>query len=73
MQKKYYHHTGYPGGIKETSFETQMAKDSTKVIEKAVKGMLPRNPLGRAMLSKLRIYPGPDEVHSAQQPEPLEI
>ena len=73
VQKKYYHHTGYPGGIKETSFETQMAKDSTKVIEKAVKGMLPRNPLGRAMLSKLRIYPGPDHVHSAQQPEPLEI
>ena len=72
-QKMYYHHTGYPGGIKEITFEKQLAADSRKIIERAVKGMLPRNTLGRSMLSKLRIYPGPDHAHTAQQPQPLDI
>ena len=72
-QKKYYHHTGYPGGIREITFEKQLADDSRKIIERAVKGMLPRNSLGRTMLSKLRVYPGPDHEHIAQQPQPLDI
>ena len=72
-QKKYYHHTGYPGGIREITFEKQLAADSRKIIERAVKGMLPRNSLGRSMLSKLRVYPGPDHAHTAQQPQPLDI
>ena len=72
-QKKYYHHTGYPGGIREITFEKQLAADSRKIIERAVKGMLPRNSLGRTMLSKLRVYPGPDHEHIAQQPQPLDI
>jgi large subunit ribosomal protein L13 len=71
--KKYYHHTGHPGGIKEASFRKMMEKDSTRVIKLAVKGMLPKNKLGRAMLEKLKIYPGPEHKHEAQQPKPLEI
>ena len=71
--KVYYHHTGYPGGIREITFEKQLAADSRKIIERAVKGMLPRNSLGRTMLSKLRVYPGPDHEHIAQQPQPLDI
>ena len=71
--KLYHHHTGFPGGIKEINFEKLMAKDSSRVIESAVKGMLPKNPLGRAMYSKLKIFRGPEHVHQAQQPQPLEI
>ncbi len=71
--KKYYRHTGYPGGIKETSFKGMIEKHPTRVIETAVKGMLPRNKLGRAMLSKLKIYSGTQHNHHAQQPKVLDI
>ncbi len=71
--KLYHHHTGFPGGIKEISFEKLMAKDSTRVIESAVRGMLPKNTLGRAMYDKLKIFRGPEHVHQAQQPRPLEL
>lgn len=71
--KMYYRHSGYPGGIKSRSFAQMRDSHPERVIEKAVKGMLPRNPLGRAMLKKLKVYPGGEHPHSAQQPEPLEI
>ena len=71
--KIYYRHTGYPGGIKETPFDRMQAKHPERIIEKAVKGMLPRNPLGRAMFRKLKVYAGPEHPHAAQQPRPLEI
>jgi large subunit ribosomal protein L13 len=71
--KIYYWHTGYPGGIKSTSFEKLLAKSPMRVIEHAVKGMLPKNPLGRQMFRKLKVYGGNDHQHSAQQPQPLEI
>ncbi|MEZ5558785.1 MAG: 50S ribosomal protein L13 [Pseudomonadales bacterium] len=71
--KMYYSHSGYPGGIKEISFEHLRDSHPERIIEGAVKGMLPRNPLGRAMLRKLKVYPGSEHPHSAQQPELLEI
>jgi large subunit ribosomal protein L13 len=71
--KIYYHHTGYPGGIKATSFERMRAEHPERVIETAVKGMLPRNPLGRAMYRKLKVYAGPEHPHAAQQPQTLDI
>lgn len=71
--KLYHHHTGYPGGIKSISFEKQIAKKPEKVIETAVKGMLPKGPLGRAMYRKLKVYPGAEHSHAAQQPQALEI
>ncbi len=71
--KVYHHHTGYPGGIKSITFEKQIAKKPEKVIETAVKGMLPKGPLGRAMYRKLKVYPGATHNHSAQQPQALEI
>ncbi len=71
--KMYYHHTGYPGGIKGVSFRNMIEKHPTRVIEKAVKGMLPRNKLGRSMLSKLKVYTGTEHAHQAQQPKVLEI
>jgi large subunit ribosomal protein L13 len=71
--KIYYHHTGYPGGIKEISAEKLLAKKPTEVLRIAVKGMLPKNSLGRQMLQKLKIYAGPDHPHEAQKPVPLEI
>ena len=70
-QKIYYRHTGYIGNLKRITLEEQLQKDPRVVIEKAVRGMLPRGPLGRAMLKKLKIYPGPTHPHSSQQPEPL--
>ena len=70
-KKVYYRHTGYPGGIRSTTFEKMIAEKPTRVIEKAVKGMLPRGPLGRAMYRKLRVYAGPGHQHAAQQPEIL--
>lgn len=69
--KTYYSHTGFPGGIKEISFEKLLAKRPELVIEKAVKGMLPKNPLGRAMFSKLKVYAGAEHPHAAQQPQLL--
>lgn len=66
--KVYHTHSGYPGGIKDTTFDKLQAKDPTRIIEIAVKGMLPKNPLGRAMLSKLKVYAGNEHPHTAQQP-----
>jgi large subunit ribosomal protein L13 len=71
--KTYYHHTGHPGGIKEISYKDMLEKNPTRIIEKAVKGMLPRNKLGRAMFSKLKVYAGTEHRHEAQQPKVLEI
>lgn len=71
--KMYYHHTGFPGGIKEISFNKLIDKKPEMVIEKAVKGMLPKNPLGRAMYRKLKVYAGPEHQHTAQQPQVLDI
>jgi large subunit ribosomal protein L13 len=71
--KIYYRHSGYPGGIKGTSFERLRDTHPERIIENAVRGMLPRNPLGRAMFRKLKVYAGPDHPHAAQQPQPLEI
>tara|TARA_B110000967_G_scaffold200723_1_gene236940 strand:- start:517 stop:945 length:429 start_codon:yes stop_codon:yes gene_type:complete len=71
--KLYQHHTGYPGGIKSISFDKLLLKSPEMIIEKAVKGMMPKNKLSRAMLSKLKVYAGNDHPHSAQQPTLLEI
>jgi large subunit ribosomal protein L13 len=72
-QKKYYRHTGYPGGIRETTFAVMHAKHPDRVLQKAVKGMLPKGPLGNAMLKKLKVYAGEGHPHSAQRPEALEL
>ncbi|MFT4924327.1 MAG: large subunit ribosomal protein L13 [Phenylobacterium sp.] len=71
--KIYYSHTGFPGGIKDISFEKLIEKKPEMVIEKAVKGMLPRGPLGREMFRKLKVYAGPEHSHAAQQPTVLDI
>lgn len=71
--KMYYHHTGFPGGIKSISFEKLVDKAPTRALEKAVKGMLPKGPLGRAMYSKLKVYAGDEHPHAAQQPQALNI
>ena len=72
-KKKYYRHTGYPGGIRETSLSAELQLRPERVIERAVKGMLPKNPLGRSMFLKLRVYAGSEHVHQAQQPRTLNI
>jgi large subunit ribosomal protein L13 len=72
-QKAYFRHTGYMGGEKFTPFKDLLAKHPDRVIELAVKGMLPKNNLGRLMRRKLKVYAGPAHPHEAQQPEPLEI
>jgi len=71
--KMYHHHTGYIGGLKSISFEKLIDKAPERVIEGAVKGMLPRGPLGRAMFKKLKVYAGTEHPHTAQQPKDLEI
>jgi len=71
--KIYYHHTGFIGGIKAISFEKLIERAPERVIEKAVKGMLPKGPLGRAMYRKLKVYAGTEHQHSAQQPQVLDI
>ncbi|MGA7985483.1 MAG: 50S ribosomal protein L13 [Burkholderiales bacterium] len=71
--KKYYRHTGFPGGIRETNFAKLHAKYPGRVLQKAVKGMLPKGPLGNAMLKKLKVYAEGAHPHSAQQPKALEI
>ena len=71
--KMYHHHTGFIGNLKSISFEKLQARAPGRVIELAVKGMLPKNPLGRAMYRKLKVYAGPDHKHAAQQPRTLEI
>lgn len=74
MQNKiYHHHTGYIGNLKSISLEKLLAKAPERVIETAVKGMMPKNPLGRAMFKKLKVYAGPEHRHAAQQPQPLEL
>ena len=72
-QKIYYHHSDYVGGMKETTLKEKMAKKPEQVVELAVKGMLPKGPLGRQMYKKLYVYAGPDHKHAAQQPKELEI
>ena len=71
--KKYYRHTGFPGGIRETNFEKLIAHKPETVLEKAVKGMLPKNSLGKKMFMKLKAYKGGEHPHSAQQPVELKI
>ncbi len=71
--KNYYWHTGYPGGIKSRTLGQVRAEHPERLIERAVKGMLPRNPLGRAMYRKLKVYAGTEHPHTAQQPKALEI
>jgi large subunit ribosomal protein L13 len=71
--KIYYSHTGFPGGIKSISFDKLQEKNPARIIERAVKGMLPKNPLGREMYRKLKIYVGTEHPHEAQQPKTLEI
>ena len=72
-QKVYYRHSGYMGGLKETPIEEMRIKHPERIIEFAVKGMLPKNSLGRAMFSKLKVYAGSNHPHAAQQPSPLTI
>ena len=72
-QKIYYNHSDYVGGMKETTLREMMAKKPEKVIELAVKGMLPKGPLGRSMIKKLHVYAGPEHQQAAQKPEALEI
>ena len=71
--KMYYRHSGYMGGLKEINFEDLIQKAPERVIEAAVKGMLPKNPLGRAMFCKLKVYAGDAHPHAAQQPQPLQV
>jgi large subunit ribosomal protein L13 len=71
--KMYYHHTGYPGGIKSKNLKKMRQEHPERIIEKAVKGMLPKGPLGRMMYSKLKVYVGPEHKHQAQQPISLTL
>jgi len=71
--KKYFRHTGHPGGLREVTLEVQLAKHPERVIEHAVKGMLPKNTLGRAMGMKLHVYAGPEHKHQAQKPRPITL
>lgn len=71
--KVYYHHTGHPGGIKRISYSEMLEKHPTRVLENAVRGMLPRNKLGRAMFAKLKVYAGTEHAHQAQRPQTLNL
>jgi len=73
QDKKYYRHTGYPGGIRETNFEKMQQRFPGRALEKAVKGMLPKGPLGYAMIKKLKVYAEDQHPHAAQQPKSLEV
>ncbi|HLM77420.1 MAG TPA: 50S ribosomal protein L13 [Rubrobacteraceae bacterium] len=72
-QKVYYRHSGYPGGLKETSYEEMLERKPTEILRRAVKGMMPKTRLGRQQLKKLKIYAGPEHPHEAQRPEPYEV
>lgn len=72
-QKMYYRHSMYPGGLKRISLEDQLAQHPTRVLEAAVKGMLPKTKLGRAMIKKLKVYAASDHPHEAQNPKPLDL
>ncbi|HVD25222.1 MAG TPA: 50S ribosomal protein L13 [Gaiellaceae bacterium] len=71
--KRYYRHSGYPGGIRSRTLREELERRPAEVIRKAVKGMLPRNKLARAQLTKLKVYAGPEHPHEAQSPEPLKL
>ena len=73
QQKKYYRHSGYPGGLSEISLADQLERFPTRPVELAVKGMLPKNKLGRKMFKKLKVYAGSEHEHAAQQPVPMEL
>jgi len=73
LDKKYYRHSGYPGGIYETNFDKMQERFPGRALEKAVKGMLPKGPLGYAMIKKMKIYAGADHPHAPQQPQPLDL
>jgi large subunit ribosomal protein L13 len=73
QQKRYYRHSGYPGGLRERTFAEMQARRPEEIVRLAVKGMLPRNRLGRAQLRKLKVYAGAEHPHLAQQPQPLEV
>ena len=73
IDKVYYKHTGYIGNLKSENLETMLEKYPEKVLMKSVRGMLPKNKLGRVMIKKLRVFAGPEHTHIAQQPEPLEL
>jgi large subunit ribosomal protein L13 len=73
QEKRYYRHSGYPGGLRSRTLEQMLERRPAEVLRLAVKGMLPRNRLGRAQLRKLKIYAGPEHPHTAQQPEPMEV
>jgi large subunit ribosomal protein L13 len=73
LDKKYYRHSGYPGGIRETNFQKMQSRFPGRALEKAVKGMLPKGPLGYAMIKKLKVYAEDNHPHTAQQPKPLEV
>ncbi|HZU78624.1 MAG TPA: 50S ribosomal protein L13 [Acidimicrobiales bacterium] len=72
-QKIAYHHSGYPGGLRATAYTDLLDRDPEEVVRRAVRGMLPRTRLGRAQLSKLKVYAGPEHPHQAQQPQPLTL
>jgi large subunit ribosomal protein L13 len=72
-EKMYYRHSGYPGGLRQRSLRMELERQPTEVLRRAVKGMLPRTKLGRAQLTKLKIYAGPEHPHEAQAPTPLEV
>jgi large subunit ribosomal protein L13 len=72
-QKRYYRHSGYPGGLRSRTFEQMIERRPEEIIRLAVKGMLPRTRLGRAQLRKLKVYAGPDHPHAAQKPQPMEV
>jgi large subunit ribosomal protein L13 len=73
LQKKYYRHSSYPGGLKEVTLRDQLQKFPNRVLEAAVRGMLPKNRLGRQMFKKLKVYAGPTHPHQAQQPKSIEL
>jgi large subunit ribosomal protein L13 len=72
-QKRAYRHSGYPGGLRSRSYVELLEKHPTKAVEKAVRGMLPKNSIARAQITKLKVYAGPEHPHQAQQPQPFEI
>lgn len=72
-QKKAYTHSGYPGGLSATTYSQMLAKHPTRAVEKAVRGMLPKNSIGRAQLNKLKVYAGAEHPHAAQQPKPYTL
>jgi large subunit ribosomal protein L13 len=72
-QKRVYRHSGYPGGIRSNTYAELLAAKPADAVRRSVRGMLPKGPLGRQMLTKLKVYPGPDHPHAAQSPEPLDL